>query len=101
MNTGLTTGKPVNEPNHVAVDLYTREQRMVNGAMHSTIRKNEIRVVDRAGKTVCVMEGRDQDALDTAWVIAKALDGIPEPTAEYNSLRGFLEQARNQTPLAE
>lgn len=71
----LTVGQPVNEPNHVAVDLYARELRMVNGEKHSTIRESEIRVVSPLGKTVCVMEGRDQDALDQAWQIARLLDG--------------------------
>ncbi len=74
MSTDTSFGKPVNEPNHVAVDLYFREARMVNGCKHSTIRKGEIRVVDARGKTVCTMEERDQNALDTAWLIARMLD---------------------------
>lgn len=92
--------KPVNEPNHVAVDLYKGEPRMVNGAKHSTMSRNEIRVVSPKGKTICVMESPNQDALDTAWLIAQMLDKIPEPTAQYASLRQFLESARNQTPFS-
>lgn len=66
--------RPVSEPNHVAVDLYKGEVRMVNGLEHVTTKRNEIRVIAPNGQAVLSMWQADQDALDLAWVIAKALD---------------------------